>query len=126
MRRRERNAAFDESSESSEIQIFVKEPAPNAVSRNQFLGDSVNNDNNVAAGTHHVAPVAAPLATSATPSGAATELRTLMRQQEEILQALNGLRKAVESGMRTLNARVRTVEETLQDLMDAVDERNAE
>lgn len=130
VRQRERNAAFDDSSESSEaVQIFYKEPQPQ-------LRHTVDNDNNSYATSAAVAPVAvvppsgAPVGGSAAaPSGAGavtTELRTLMRQQEEILQALNSLRKAVESGMRTLNARVRVVEETLQDLMDAVDERAAE
>lgn len=51
-----------------------------------------------------------------------SEIRTLKKQQEELLQVITGLSKAVESGMRTLNSRVRSLEEQMHDLTDAVDE----
>ena len=51
-----------------------------------------------------------------------SEIRTLKKQQEELLKTVAGLAKAVESGMRTLNSRVRSLEEQMHDLTDAVDE----
>ena len=51
------------------------------------------------------------------------ELRELKTQQAQVLATVGALAKAVESGMRTLNARVRSLEEQMQDLTDAVDER---
>ena len=44
-----------------------------------------------------------------------SEIRTLKKQQEELLAAVSGLRTAVESGMRTLNGRVRALEEQMQE-----------
>ena len=67
------------------------------------------------------APPVAVRADGAKAEDTRVELRTLMRQQEELLAAVNGLRKAVETGMRTLNARVRNVEETVRDLIEAME-----
>lgn len=57
---------------------------------------------------------------------AAPDLQALLQQQAELLAAVNGLRKAVETGMRSLNSRVRTLEETLQDLVEAMDENGGQ
>ena len=57
---------------------------------------------------------------------AVREVRALRQQQEDLMGAIGQLTRAVESGMRTLNARVRSLEEQMQDLVDAVDEYREE
>jgi hypothetical protein len=48
------------------------------------------------------------------------EVRTIKKQQEELLAVISGLTRAVEGGMRTLNGRVRALEEQMQDLETAL------
>lgn len=113
IRMRERNASFPNSpGAGAEVQIFVKEGAS---FRQSSLADSdfLNNNNNNGNGAH-------------AGNGISPDLKAILKQQEELLQSVNALRKAVESGMRTLSARVHTVEETLQDLLDAVDEKKGD
>lgn len=55
-------------------------------------------------------------------SAMVTEMQMVRKQQEELLGAVTALRKAVESGMRTLNGRVRALEEQMQDLTEAIDD----
>lgn len=50
------------------------------------------------------------------------EIQALRQQQQELLATVNSLCKAVESGMRTLNGRVRALEEQMQDLTEAFDD----
>jgi hypothetical protein len=96
-----------------EIQIFVK--------------DSINNSNHVANKGDSTADSGVDLKMIIQQVGAAflsmVFVSEVFGQQQEILQSVAALRKAVENGMRTLSARVHTVEETLQDLIDAVDEQ---
>ncbi len=53
-----------------------------------------------------------------------SEVRTIKKQQEELLAVIGGLTRAVEAGMRTLNSRVRALEEQMQDLETALVSRS--
>ncbi len=116
IRRRPMSSLFDTEGSSEEVLIVAapsvvkNRPAPSAMPPKS--GNNNNNSNNNNGGNNN----------NVGGDGGAllSEVRTIKKQQEELLAVIGGLTKAVESGMRTLDGRVRALEEQMQDLENAL------